>query len=126
EHDHASDWPALAASWQNGRIKLALTKHLLALRQRLPDIFSYGRYQALRVNGEDADQVIAFARSVGARTVIVIACRHFAATTDRGRHWFDPASCQASVDLTGFHHLRSALQPGHTFDRGVLAIGTLC
>jgi (1->4)-alpha-D-glucan 1-alpha-D-glucosylmutase len=126
KHDHAPDWATLAASWRDGHIKLALTKRLLALRQRLPDIFTHGRYQPLPVQGEDADRVIAFARSVGARTVIVIACRHFAAATERGRHWFDPASCKASVDLTRFHDLRSVLQGGRTFDSGALAIQTLC
>jgi (1->4)-alpha-D-glucan 1-alpha-D-glucosylmutase len=126
KHDHMPDWPGLAASWRDGAIKLALTKRLLALRQRLPDIFTHGRYQPLPVAGEDADRVIAFARSVGARTAIVVACRHSAVATDRGRHWFDPASCKACVDLTRFHGLRSALQAGRTFDSGVLTIEALC
>src|SRR6185437_10869338 len=43
----APDWPALTASWRDGHIKLALTKRLLALRERLPDIFTHGRYQPL-------------------------------------------------------------------------------
>jgi (1->4)-alpha-D-glucan 1-alpha-D-glucosylmutase len=125
-HAEAPDWPALAASWRDGHIKLALTQRLLALRARFPDIFTHGRYHALRVAGQDADNVIAFSRSVGTRAVVVVAGRHFAGATEGGRRWFDPAAWQASIDLTRFHDLRSVLTPEHTCAPGVLALAELC
>ena len=42
------DWPDLAAHWQDGRIKLALTRRLLKLRHHHPDLFSRGTYEQWR------------------------------------------------------------------------------
>jgi len=41
------DWPALAHAWPDGRIKLALTARLLALRQELAKVFAEGDYRPL-------------------------------------------------------------------------------
>src|SRR5207244_2618256 len=38
------DWRALQACWQDGRIKLALTRRLLALRNALAQLFRDGEY----------------------------------------------------------------------------------
>ena len=40
------DWPAFTANWRDGRVKLALTRQLLALRTELPDLFTNGAYRA--------------------------------------------------------------------------------
>jgi (1->4)-alpha-D-glucan 1-alpha-D-glucosylmutase len=82
------DWRDLAANWTNGRIKLAVTERLLALRQALPEVFAEGDYQPVEVHGEQRDHVLAFVRSHGRRQrVLVVVGRHFAAVTDRGRRW---------------------------------------
>ena len=45
----APDWAALASSWTDGRIKLALTHRLLMLRNELPAVFADGAYDVIRV-----------------------------------------------------------------------------
>src|SRR6201994_1818624 len=39
------DWATLAQTWPDGRIKLALTAHLLKLRSHLAEVFADGDYQ---------------------------------------------------------------------------------
>jgi (1->4)-alpha-D-glucan 1-alpha-D-glucosylmutase len=85
------DWAALAARWRDGRIKLAWTRHLLQLRRAQPDLFTFGDYRPVAVHGEDADHVIAFARSHGRDAVIVAVGRWFAGLTREGRAWPDDA-----------------------------------
>ena len=48
------DWDALAKSWTDGRIKLALTHRLLALRDNLPAVFRDGDYRPVEVPGRSA------------------------------------------------------------------------
>src|SRR5262249_42151861 len=55
------DWARLAASWSDGRIKLALMHKLLALRERAPELFSDAGYRAVEVTGPHRNEVIAFA-----------------------------------------------------------------
>jgi (1->4)-alpha-D-glucan 1-alpha-D-glucosylmutase len=95
EEEAEPDWPALAARWQDGRIKLALTRRLLALRQHFADVFQRGSYEPLPVEGPHAGHVIAFARSFRRQRLVVVVARHFAALTDGGRHW--PASWEGRI-----------------------------
>lgn len=81
------DWPALARDWADGRIKLALTRRLLALRGRFRALFAPGDYRPLEVVGRDRDEIVAFARSHGGKAIIVIVARLFARSTERGLHW---------------------------------------
>jgi (1->4)-alpha-D-glucan 1-alpha-D-glucosylmutase len=103
------DWGDLAQAWPDGRIKLALTRQLLALRSRLPEVFTDGRYQPLSVAGPDADHVVAFARTDGRSSVGVIVRRHFASLTEGGRRWPDLNATDAAVDLSGMTELRPLL-----------------
>jgi (1->4)-alpha-D-glucan 1-alpha-D-glucosylmutase len=103
------DWRDLAQAWPDGRIKLALTRLLLALRSRLPDLFTDGRYQPLSVTGPDAEHVVAFARSDGRSLVGVIVRRHFASITEGGRRWPGLNATDAAVDLSGMTRLRPLL-----------------
>ena len=66
---------ALAAHWQDGRVKQALIARALGLRARMPAVFSEGAYLPLRIEGPAADQAIAFTRQHEGRTVIVAAAR---------------------------------------------------
>lgn len=98
----APDWSGLTKAWPDGRLKLAWTRHLLELRNRLPDIFVRGGYQPLEVRGAHADHVIAFARTHGRAAAIVVVGRHFAPFTQGGRDWPAPQSFDGAVDITGY------------------------
>ena len=93
------DWQALAASWADGRIKLALTRRLLAWRRDLGAVFGRGDYRPLVVEGPHREHVIAFARVHGEEGAILVAGRHFAALTDGGRHWPRAEDWQGHVVL---------------------------
>ena len=82
-----ADFSRLAAHWHDGGIKLALTRQLLRLRLRYPDLFQRGSYEPLTVDGPQAEHVIAFSRSFKHERLIVAVCRHFASLTNGGRQW---------------------------------------
>lgn len=105
------DWLALAQTWQDGRIKLALTHRLLTLRRERAAVFTEGRYEPVAVTGRDAARVIAFARVSGREAVIVAAARHFAAATGGGHTW-PTAPCDAALDLAGFRDVTDLLGTG--------------
>jgi (1->4)-alpha-D-glucan 1-alpha-D-glucosylmutase len=60
---------------RDGRLKLSLIAALLRQRQRLPGLFAEGDYVPLSVSGPRADHVLAFARSHGEHSMVVIATR---------------------------------------------------
>jgi (1->4)-alpha-D-glucan 1-alpha-D-glucosylmutase len=97
-----TDERALAESWRDGRIKLALTRRLLAWRRSLADVFTQGDYRELPVEGPHRDHVIAFARTWRNDAAILVAGRHFAPLTDGGRHWPRADGWQGHVVLDGF------------------------
>ncbi len=55
----------LAPSWRDGRIKQALIRRTLALRQRAPHLFAKGTYLPLSVEGPRSSSIVAFARQAG-------------------------------------------------------------
>jgi (1->4)-alpha-D-glucan 1-alpha-D-glucosylmutase len=65
---------ALLSSWQDGRLKMYVTRRLLALRASHADAFS-GDYLALSVEGARGEHVCAYARQGGDCTVIALASR---------------------------------------------------
>lgn len=89
------DWPALAASWRDGRIKIALTQRLLQLRREHSELFRRGNYEPLAVSGAEAEHVIAFSRTWKRQQLIVAIARHFAPLSDGGHHW--PGGIQAVI-----------------------------
>jgi (1->4)-alpha-D-glucan 1-alpha-D-glucosylmutase len=95
--DEAPPWAELAEHWTDGRIKLALTRRLLRLRQELPDLFRDGGYQPVEVTDSHSDHILAFVRSHRRDRVLVIVGRHFSRLTDGGRHW--PSAWQATLQL---------------------------
>ncbi|TWI04360.1 malto-oligosyltrehalose synthase [Bradyrhizobium daqingense] len=98
----APDWSGLSQSWPDGRLKLAWTRHLIKLRNQLPDVFIRGDYQPLEVRGAHADRAIAFARSHGRAAVIVVVGRHFAPFTQAGREWPALEGIDATIDIAGY------------------------
>ena len=104
--DERRDWQRLAENWPDGRIKLALTRALLGLRHAFGDLLQEGGYEPLAVSGPHADHVIAFARTLRRRQLVVAIARHFAPLTDGGRQW--PAQWEGVIESEakgGFEHL---------------------
>jgi (1->4)-alpha-D-glucan 1-alpha-D-glucosylmutase len=106
------DWQKLRESWPDGRIKLALTARLLALRRELPALFRDGAYAPIEVRGPHANEVLAFARVSGADAVIVVVGRLFGRATEHGRRWPSANAWQASVSLEGFASVHNMLEAG--------------
>jgi (1->4)-alpha-D-glucan 1-alpha-D-glucosylmutase len=96
------DWGALSQGWSNGHVKLAWTAHLLKLRTELAEAFTNGDYQALPVEGQHRDHVIAFARRKGGDAAIVVVMRHFAAFSNGGRTWPRGKAFDAALDVSGY------------------------
>lgn len=94
-----ADWPSLAAHWQDGHIKLALTRDLLALRHSYAAVFKDGGYEPVAVEGAQAGHVIAFARTKSRERLVIAIGRHFAPLTGGGQSW--PGKIDASLRLDG-------------------------
>lgn len=59
----------------DGRLKLLVTMRLLRLRRDQPDLFASGAYAPVQVEGSHSEHIIAFARRLNGREVIVVAPR---------------------------------------------------
>jgi (1->4)-alpha-D-glucan 1-alpha-D-glucosylmutase len=119
------DWVELASRWQDGRIKFALTRRLLALRAQFADVLTHGRYQPLRFAGRDAADVIAFARIKGQRALIVVAATQFARCSQGGMTWPAAEEWDAALDLAPFEDVRSLLNAKHDIRQRVPFSGAL-
>ncbi len=79
---------ALLDAWlshpEDGRVKMHLTRRLLHLRRAHPGLFAKGRYVPVHAEGPKARHVLAFARSDGDTTALVIVPRHYWALTQGG------------------------------------------
>ena len=87
-----------APTWLlDGRLKLWLTWRLLDLRRSMPAFFRQAEYLPLSASGARAKHVVAFARTVGDSTLIVVAGRLFSQLLERearlpiGAAWQDTA-----------------------------------
>lgn len=74
----AEDLPVLVKAWRDGRIKQRLIQEVLRFRQAHDALFRHGAYQPLRISGDQADQVMAFARVWRNTWVIVVVPLHAA------------------------------------------------
>jgi malto-oligosyltrehalose synthase len=63
------------ARWEDGTVKLLVTRQLLHLRRRHPDLFDAGSYVPLTVGGPAADHVVAFARHHRRHWVVTVVPR---------------------------------------------------
>jgi (1->4)-alpha-D-glucan 1-alpha-D-glucosylmutase len=66
---------ALLREWPDGRIKLATTALLLALRRSDPELFAEGDYQPIVVEGDESDWAFGYMRACGNRRVAVLVAR---------------------------------------------------
>jgi len=64
---------------EDGRIKLYVLSQALRFRRANAELFRAGTYDPLAAAGEAADHVIAFARSLSEKQVVVVATRFFMA-----------------------------------------------
>ncbi len=65
----------LLTNWKDARLKQWLILRTLELRRVQPRLFTEGRYLPLKVEGEHADRLIAFARELNGSWLIVVAAR---------------------------------------------------
>jgi (1->4)-alpha-D-glucan 1-alpha-D-glucosylmutase len=119
------DWRDLAAAWPDGRIKFALMRRLLALRQQLPEVFASGSYRPLDAAGPNSDELVAFARLSGRSAVIVVTGRLFARATEQGRRWPSGAAWNATLSLEDFSDVADILAPGKATTGPRLAVADL-
>jgi (1->4)-alpha-D-glucan 1-alpha-D-glucosylmutase len=103
------EWDVLARNWQNGEIKLALTRLLLSQRRQFGEVLTHGDYRPLRVTGRHSEGIIAFARTSGRAAVIVVAARLFYGVTNGGREWPAAAAWDAVVNLDGYSQLKNVV-----------------
>ena len=119
------DWAALAASWPDGRIKLALTRALIVLRNEHPALFTGGTYRPLTVRGRHRDHVVAFARTSGRDAVVIVVGRLFAPFTDRGRRWPVAQDWDGALALDGFSAVHDALASARTWQQAEVPLAQL-
>jgi maltooligosyltrehalose synthase len=65
----------LMSSWPDTRIKLFATWRLMQLRREHSDLFKFGRYLPLNVEGTLSQHLVAFARHLNSESAIVIVPR---------------------------------------------------
>jgi len=119
------DWAALISTWPSGKVKFALMRRLLALRRRLPNVFTNGSYRPLDVAGRDANEIMAFARVSGRRAVIVVVGRLFARASAGGRRWPSGDAWDASLVAAGFSEITDVLRGTKLASSPELAIANL-
>ncbi len=121
----APDWRALAATWPDGRIKLALIRRHLALRQQWPEVFTSGSYRPLEVAGAHGNEIVAFARISGRDAVIVACGRLFGRATNDGRRWPSGDAWDATLAVEGFSGISNVLAAGKTITGPKLVVSEL-
>jgi (1->4)-alpha-D-glucan 1-alpha-D-glucosylmutase len=86
DKDHAELLGSLCTAWRDGRIKLAVTALLLALRRDCAELFARGDYLPIEMAGENADWALGFVRTLGDRRLAVLAAR-FPAHREQKPDW---------------------------------------
>jgi malto-oligosyltrehalose synthase len=72
----APTFPAeLTSDWADGRIKQLTIARVLAVREKMPHVFSEGAYVPLETTGPLADHLLAFARILGKSAAVTAVCR---------------------------------------------------
>jgi (1->4)-alpha-D-glucan 1-alpha-D-glucosylmutase len=74
----------LRNNWQDGRIKMYLTGRCLQVRGEQSDLFSDGDYLPLTVEGKYAKHLLAYARRLDAKAVVILAPRLMTGLVESG------------------------------------------
>lgn len=67
--------PMLLQHWQDGRIKMFVTRKALSARNKYPELFRMGSYLPLSANGSRGEHVCAFVRQHNGQKVMVVVPR---------------------------------------------------
>ena len=119
--------------WPDGRIKLYLTAAGLRWRRRFPALFLEGEYIPLAVEGEKQQHLVAFARTSGDQSLLVLVPRLVAGLL-AGQEplpvgneiWRDTRIVQdPAIGKPGYRNLftREVLQPESQGDRTAISVG---
>jgi (1->4)-alpha-D-glucan 1-alpha-D-glucosylmutase len=80
-----------ASHWRDGAVKQAVMAAVLAERAKRPRLFAEGAYTALVAEGPNASDVVAFARTLGDESVVIVALRNVSARLNDGDSlWLPP------------------------------------
>ena len=71
--DRGESAAAAASHWADGVVKQALIAETLSVRAERPELFADGAYEPLRIEGPEARDVVAFARTKDGESVVAIA-----------------------------------------------------
>jgi (1->4)-alpha-D-glucan 1-alpha-D-glucosylmutase len=119
EGDRVRAWQGWLQHWQDGCIKLATTRVLLALRARAANLFAAGAYEPCVITGARADELVAYLRRDEERMVLT-AVQRFPVRAERSREWrgtriLVPRDAQEMVDVLTGRRLRGELDPTELF-----------
>jgi (1->4)-alpha-D-glucan 1-alpha-D-glucosylmutase len=89
----SADAAELLREWQDGRIKLHVTRAGLRLRKNHARLFTNGEYIPIAARGRFAGNIIAFARRLGEEWALVVAGRYYSKLGPRplANAWGDTA-----------------------------------
>lgn len=110
-------------AWRDGHVKLAVIRHILKVRRQFPEVFADGDYQPLELTEAANGHFVAFARSLGDVTVLVVVPRLVQSglmaddRIDLTSQFIGGAAVLLPKRLHGME-LRSALWDGRTFSGG--------
>jgi (1->4)-alpha-D-glucan 1-alpha-D-glucosylmutase len=105
--------------WHDGRIKVATTRVLLALRARAAALFAAGAYEPCAVTGPRADELVAYLRRQG-ESVVLTAVQRFPVRGQRSCDWrgtriLVPRDNPGMVDVLTGRSLRGDLDSAELF-----------
>jgi len=115
--------------WQDGRVKLAVTRALLALRAREGRLFLDGDYEQCAARGPRADEILAFVRRREGR-IALTAVQRFAVRAAENQDWrgtelaLPPDAAGASDVFTGYCPRGGVLDPAQLFATLPIAVLT--
>jgi len=75
ESRRATLFEALMREWQDGRVKMAATALLLTLRRENHELFRYGDYQPIVIEGDESDWAFGYTRTHGGKRLAVLIAR---------------------------------------------------
>jgi (1->4)-alpha-D-glucan 1-alpha-D-glucosylmutase len=113
--------------WQDGWVKVAVTRVLLALRAREGPLFSDGDYEPCTATGPRADEILAFVRRHEGRTALT-AVQRFAVRAAENHDWRGtelrvPADAADATDVfTGYCPHGDVLDPAQLFTTLPIAV----
>jgi (1->4)-alpha-D-glucan 1-alpha-D-glucosylmutase len=125
--DAARSFSEWRRQWRDGRVKLAATRALLALRSREPAVLAAGDYAPCEVTGPRADELVAFMR-VHERRAVLTAVQRFPVRAEQDRRWRGtqirlPREAAEHVDVfTGRQAQGAALDPAELFETLPMAV----